>query len=49
MLLPILIGFVFGFFGSMPVAGPIAVLVLRLGLEHHPSRAMAVAAGANCG
>jgi threonine/homoserine/homoserine lactone efflux protein len=45
MVLTLLIGFAFGYFGSMPVAGPIAVLVLRLGLDHHPRQAMAIAAG----
>lgn len=33
MLAAIVLGFVFGFIGSMPVAGPIAVLVFGRGLE----------------
>ena len=45
MVLVLLIGFAFGFIGSMPVAGPIAVLVLRLGLDHHARRARYVALG----
>ncbi|OGQ77431.1 MAG: hypothetical protein A2289_16850 [Deltaproteobacteria bacterium RIFOXYA12_FULL_58_15] len=34
MLLALAIGFAFGFVGSMPVAGPIAVLVFARGLEN---------------
>ena len=45
MLLPLLIGFAFGFLGSMPVAGPISLLVLHLGLAHDSRRAMYVAVG----
>jgi threonine/homoserine/homoserine lactone efflux protein len=45
MLLTILVGFAFGFLGSMPVAGPISVLVLHLGLAHDPRHAMHVAVG----
>ncbi|MDR3673667.1 MAG: LysE family transporter [Holophaga sp.] len=45
MLLPLLIGFAFGFIGSMPVAGPISVLVLHLGLAHQARHALFVAAG----
>ena len=45
MFLALLIGFAFGFFGSMPVAGPIAVLVLHLGLEHDPRHGLYVAIG----
>ncbi len=32
MLLALLIGFAFGFFGSIPVAGPVAALVLKHGM-----------------
>lgn len=45
MLLAVLAGFAFGFIGSMPVAGPIAVLVLRLGLHHDGRHARLVAMG----
>lgn len=45
MLLALLVGFAFGFIGSMPVAGPIAVLVLHLGLEHDPRHGLYVAIG----
>ena len=45
MLLAMLIGFIFGFVGSMPVAGPIAMLVLRLGLNEDARHARMVAIG----
>lgn len=45
MLLAILVGFAFGFIGSMPVAGPIAVLVLRLGLNQDARHARLLALG----
>ncbi len=45
MLLPLVIGFCFGYVGSMPVAGPISVLVLHLGLAHSPRLALYVALG----
>jgi threonine/homoserine/homoserine lactone efflux protein len=45
MLLPLLIGFAFGFVGSMPVAGPISVLVLHLGLAHDSRHGVYVAVG----
>jgi threonine/homoserine/homoserine lactone efflux protein len=45
MLLPLLIGFAFGFLGSMPVAGPISLLVLHLGLAHDSRHAVYVAVG----
>ena len=45
MLLILLIGFGFGYLGSMPVAGPISVLVLHLGLAHDPRHALMVAVG----
>jgi threonine/homoserine/homoserine lactone efflux protein len=45
MLLPLLLGFAFGYIGSMPVAGPISVLVLHLALIHDSRHAIFVAAG----
>ena len=45
MLFAVLIGFAFGFLGSVPVAGPIAVLVLRLGLGDEARRARYLALG----
>lgn len=45
MLFAVLIGFAFGFLGSVPVAGPIAVLVLRLGLGDEARRARYLAMG----
>jgi len=45
MLIAVLMGFAFGYIGSMPVAGPIALLVLRLGLNHDPWHARFVALG----
>ncbi|NTV73345.1 MAG: LysE family transporter [Holophaga sp.] len=45
MVVAILVGFAFGFIGSMPVAGPIALLVLRLGLNRDPRHARLVAIG----
>ena len=45
MLLPLLVGFAFGYVGSMPVAGPISVLVLHLGLAHDSRHALYVAVG----
>lgn len=45
MLLTLAVGFAFGYLGSMPVAGPISVLVLHLGLAHDPRHALRVAVG----
>jgi len=45
MVVAILVGFAFGFIGSMPVAGPIAMLVLRLGLNQDARHARFVAIG----
>ncbi len=45
MVVSILIGFLFGYIGSMPVAGPIALLVLRLGLGRDARLAKYVAMG----
>lgn len=45
MLLTLLAGFAFGYLGSVPVAGPISILVLHLGLAHDPRHALHVAVG----
>ena len=45
MLVISIAGFILGFFGSIPVAGPISVLVLALGLKSGFRKALAVAAG----
>ncbi|MGC4121192.1 MAG: LysE family transporter [Myxococcales bacterium] len=45
MVLAALFGFAFGFFGSMPLAGPIAVLVLARGLARAYRSGTAIAAG----
>jgi len=45
MLLNLLAGFVLGFLGSTPVAGPVSVLVLALGLGNQTRKAVGVAAG----
>ena len=45
MALAVLIGFLFGFVGSMPVAGPIAVLVFARGIEGRFRGALAIATG----
>ena len=44
-MLAVLMGFAFGYLGSMPVAGPISVLVLHLGLTQHPRHGLWVAVG----
>ena len=41
-----MLGFAIGFVGSIPIAGPIAVLVLRRGLEDRARSAMYLALGA---
>lgn len=41
-----LLGFAFGFIGSMPIAGPIAILVFGRGLENRARSGIHVAAGA---
>jgi threonine/homoserine/homoserine lactone efflux protein len=46
MLLAALTGFLFGFVGSMPIAGPIAILVFGRGLEDRPRSGLYLAAGA---
>lgn len=46
MLAALIIGFCFGFFGSIPVAGPIAALVLKRGLDGRFRSATAIGVGA---
>jgi len=46
MLVALLFGFVFGFVGSMPIAGPISILVLSRGLENRFNNALHLALGA---
>lgn len=46
MLAAAILGFVFGFFGSMPIAGPIAALVFSRGLENRARSALYLAGGA---
>jgi threonine/homoserine/homoserine lactone efflux protein len=46
MLLALIFGFSLGFVGSMPLAGPIAVLVLMCGLRGAMRSGMAIAVGA---
>ncbi len=46
MLLATLIGFLFGFVGSMPIAGPIAILVFGRGLENRGRSGLFLAGGA---
>jgi threonine/homoserine/homoserine lactone efflux protein len=46
MVIAALLGFVFGFVGSMPVAGPIAVLVFGRGLEDRARNGLYLASGA---
>jgi threonine/homoserine/homoserine lactone efflux protein len=48
MLSALLIGFIFGFFGSMPVAGPIAAIVVSRGLERRRRSGMLIALGSAC-
>lgn len=45
MLIAPLIGFVFGFVGSMPVAGPIGILVFGRGLQNRARSAIYLALG----
>ena len=45
MLTALLIGFVFGFIGSMPVAGPIAILVFGRGLQNRARSGVYLAVG----
>ncbi len=46
MVVSLIIGFVLSFIGSMPIAGPIAVLVLSKGLEHRHRAGFFIAMGA---
>ncbi|MEO8874052.1 MAG: LysE family transporter [Polyangiaceae bacterium] len=46
MILALIIGLVFAFFGSIPIAGPIAVVVLSRGLEHRGRAGLFIAMGA---
>ena len=46
MVAAALLGFTFGFVGSMPIAGPIAILVFGRGLEDRARSGIYVAAGA---
>ncbi|MFI5307986.1 MAG: LysE family transporter [Polyangiales bacterium] len=46
MFTALLIGFLLGFAGSMPVAGPIGILVLGRGLQGRTRSAMLIGAGA---
>lgn len=45
MIIAAIIGFLFGFMGSMPVAGPIAVLVFARGIENRFRSGIAIATG----
>jgi threonine/homoserine/homoserine lactone efflux protein len=45
-MLAALLGFIFGFVGSMPVAGPVAVLVFGRGIEDRARSAISLAIGA---
>ncbi|MDP2316923.1 MAG: hypothetical protein Q8P41_28785 [Pseudomonadota bacterium] len=47
MLIALLFGFGLAFVGSIPFSGPIAVLVLALGMAGRPREAIAVAIGAS--
>ncbi len=46
MLLPAFIGFLMGFLGAIPIAGPVSALVLHHGLKLQIGRGIALAAGA---
>lgn len=46
MLAAVIVGVVLGYIGSMPVAGPIALLVLGRGLENRSRNGLALACGA---
>jgi len=45
-LIALALGLALGFFGSVPIAGPISVIVLRRGLHRRYASAVAVGAGA---
>jgi threonine/homoserine/homoserine lactone efflux protein len=46
VIVALVIGLVFAFFGSIPIAGPIAVVVLSKGLEHRNRAGLFIAMGA---
>ena len=46
MIVALIIGFVFAFFGSIPIAGPIAVIVLSKGLQYRNRAGLFIAIGA---
>ena len=46
MIAALVIGFVLAFLGSIPIAGPIAVIVLSKGLEHRNRAGLFIAIGA---
>jgi threonine/homoserine/homoserine lactone efflux protein len=46
MIGSLVVGFVFAFIGSIPIAGPIAVVVLSKGLEHRNRAGIFIAIGA---
>jgi len=45
MLIAVIVGFLFGFIGSMPVAGPIAALVFSRGIDGRFRSGLSIAAG----
>ncbi|KAE9362443.1 hypothetical protein PF008_g36 [Phytophthora fragariae] len=45
LLLPLVAGFVFGFLGSVPVAGPTSAMVLKLGIQGKYTAGMTIAVG----
>lgn len=49
MLIAIVIGFLFGFVGSIPVAGPLAVVIFARGLDNRVRSAVFVAIGGAVG
>jgi threonine/homoserine/homoserine lactone efflux protein len=49
VVLALVVGAVMGFIGSMPIAGPVAVLVLERGLVRRAREGMAIAGGAAAG
>lgn len=46
MVVAVLIGFLFGFVGSMPIAGPVSALVFARALQGRPREAFHIAVGA---
>ncbi len=46
MILALLLGALFGFFGAIPVAGPVSALIVRLGLGHREREGRLLASGA---